>query len=212
MTNVWKHIFSMLLVLLFASGCINREVVFSYTNLSSNEIWITDIVGLPVFSRPIDETSYLAELCLFRDQKTYVIPRQPGESWENFIVSSGTNKAFALVRAKQDDTPFAFTKLVELTLPETNQPLNSVELDTLFTMDTLAVDRGESWVGRIEGVTSDGRRLLLARSFPYPLTASETGWRYRSVIYDVENGEFVNPTFETDSHILKTERNQRTKP
>lgn len=168
--------------------------------------------GLSVFSRPIDDTSYLAELGLFRDQETVVIPREPNESWENFIVASKTNKMFSLVRTNQENDQFAFKKLVEITLPRTNQTLDSIELDILFTMDTLAMERGESWVGRIGGVTSDGSKLLLARAFPYSLSAHEIGWRYKNVIYDVYKNEFVGPVFETDSHILKQKRTSEQSP
>ncbi len=165
-------------------------------------IWLHEELGLSIVSQPIDETSYLAELCLYRyrekpEYETFTISRQPNESWHEFLVSSKTNLAFVVVRTKQDGGHHSFSRLTKLVLPRGNQALSDVSVETLFTTDSLDIDLGKSWIESIDGVTADGRMLLLSQSFPHAFPSGHTVQRSKAVIYDVEKQKFIDPVFET---------------
>ncbi len=163
-------------------------------------IWLQEELGLSIVSQPIDETSYLAELCLYRyrekpEYETFTIARQPNESWHEFIVPSKTNLAFVVVKTK-DGRGYSSASLTKLILPRGTQDLSSVLVETLFTMDSLNVDLGKSWIESIDGVTADGRMLLLSRSFTHAFPSGHTVQRSKAVIYDVEKQKFIDPVFE----------------
>lgn len=51
-----KHFAIALLSIFLCAGCVSgfggQEVTFEYFNLSTNEIWVTDIAGLPAWASP----------------------------------------------------------------------------------------------------------------------------------------------------------------
>ncbi len=200
----------LLATICFAIGFYSARVVRHYHDkhmrhithpAMRTHIWLQEELELSIVSQPIDETSYLAELCLYRyrekpEYETFTIPRQPNESWHEFIVPSNTNLAFVVVKNK-DGRGYSSASLTRLILPRSTQDLSSVEVKTLFTMDSLDVDLGKSWIESIDGVTADGRMLLLSRSFPHAFPSGHTVQRNKAVIYDVEKQKFIDPVFET---------------
>lgn len=52
---MWKYVFGFLIILAFAGCAVVRgvpEVHFEWFNLGTNEIWVTDVVGLPAEASP----------------------------------------------------------------------------------------------------------------------------------------------------------------
>ncbi len=155
--------------------------------------------GLTLSAAPSARDDSVFSLTLMRGSETFTLPSELKEDSKEFVAASATNSVFVLVKTRRDKNGYDYARLVRVLLPQPSGDLESAQVDTLFTMDDLKPKKGRSWINGIEGVTPDGKKLLLSRSFPYDVTSSGSRWQYRKVIYDVETGKFASDQFEKGS-------------
>ncbi len=128
-------------------------------------------------------------------EKEVAIPKANGERWVNVRVAKGTNKAFCLVFA---DTPqqsnataesfrYLPSRVVELSLPMTNQPLENYSIRTLWTCNPSA----DMWEPRSIASTWDGKYLIVY-SRPYNARTNNASTEATAYIFDVEQSKFLN--------------------
>jgi hypothetical protein len=122
-----------------------------------------------------------------------------GERWVNVEVASGTNKAFVIVYAdppQPTNTPFGqFSywwprRVVEISLPMTNQPLTNYTVRTLWTCKpTGEVVKGDLIPCYINS-TWDGMYLMV-HSRVYGVSTNPAEWEMATRVYDVEMSKFM---------------------
>ena len=124
------------------------------------------------------------------------IPREERERWVNVEVASGTNRAFCMVYVDEPQSTnttadnairWQVSRVVELSLPMTNQPLESYALRTLWTCNP----KVDKWRPRSIASTWDGKHLMVY-STPYESRTNNTWPKATTYLFDVEQSQFMN--------------------
>ena len=142
-----------------------------------------------------------AQLFMQREGEDEVaIPKAEGEKWPNVVVASGTNRAFVVVYSDQSqpsDTPsgdFSHwwpSRVVQISLPLTNQPLTNYTVRTLWKFKPKAnVVRGDLIPSYITP-TWDGLYLMV-RSRIHEGRTNADAFEMPASIFDVEQSRFLS--------------------
>lgn len=107
----------------------------------------------------------LRPIVLSRGRETERIRPPASIVWTQFAVSPDSNHVFMVAQQTAGGGGFSAESIVRLTLPSQDEPLANYTLTNFLTRTELQAKYPSGWLMNLDGVSSNGDRLLLRLSY-----------------------------------------------